>query len=388
MSSILIGGRIRHVVRGVVVLVATSVEVLLRRALRRSVVRGWTIPFEIGTRFYRRQFDHALAMRDIVEARAYLDAVTPVVHRGWPVTIEPVALTASGATGRWMRPAPARGDGVTMLYLHGGGYAFDARVSRRFAAQLACRLRVPVFAADYRLTPEHAWPAQLQDAVAAYRHLLDSGVPAGRIVLAGDSAGGHLVLMTLVELRRRGWPLPMLAIALSPWTDTGLRGASQFGNDVHDMVQGYQTLLYSRWLKAGTGFTDEAISPIHQDFHGLPPVYLQAGGCEILVDMIRDFAEALRRQGAPVHLDVWPHMTHEFHAYDDSLEESREALRRLSDVIEWARQGRVESFPSIAQSEVAAFGGTARLEQPHPRWSDHDPGHTAGLPAQARSMIR
>jgi epsilon-lactone hydrolase len=92
------------------------------------------------------------------------------------------------------------------------------------------------------------------------------------------------------------------------------------------MVQGYQTLRYGQWLKAGTAYSEAELSPIHQTHRNAAPVYLQAGGKEILVDMIRDFARSLQAQGAPVRLDVWPHMTHEFHAYGNTLPQSRQAI--------------------------------------------------------------
>lgn len=252
-----------------------------------------------------------------------------------------------------------------MLYLHGGGYTFHAAVTQHFIAMLAQMLQVPIFSVDYRLTPEHPHPAQIEDALAAFRFLIGKGTDPGSLVVCGDSAGGHLALMTLVGLREAGLPQPALAIALSPWTDIGRRGESQFGHDRYDMVQGYQTLRFAQWLKGGGDYTDAELSPMGQDFRGVAPIYLQAGGKEILVDMIRDFACHARDQGAAVRLDVWEHMTHEFHAYGDTLEESRQAIACLRAALDWVTgDANAPPFLPIEQTEVD--GLEARSVSPSP----------------------
>lgn len=365
MSALTLKGPPRHVAGGLGMLAAATADVLWRRCRGRPLCAAWPIGFEIGTLFYRRQFVRALAFPDIHEGRAYFDAVTATVRRRWPVRVEAAASVAGAPAGLWFHPEqqPVDDSGSVVLYLHGGGYAFYAEVSRRFAGLLAHWLRRPLFAPDYRLTPEHPYPAQLDDALAAYRSLLERGIAPERIVVLGDSAGGHLALMLAVKLRELALPQPSLVIGLSPWTDTGGRGASLFGNDVYDMVQGVQTATYSRWLKAGTSLTDRQISPIHQDFRGVAPIYLQAGGKEILVDMVRDFAEELRRQDVRVHLDVWTHMTHEFHAYADTLPESRDALDRIAAAIHWAQGMNPGDFPSIDATELAHLDRRQRQRQ-------------------------
>lgn len=355
MSSIILQGRRSHRWRALSLLTRTTLSVLARRLVGRPWVRGWTVPFEIGTLFYRAHFDHAFACGDIREARAYFDSLVSVADRHPAADLRP---TGPGEPrGHWCTPQRSGGDAarpVTVLYLHGGGYAFHAAVSVHFSRMLAAELGTTVLAVDYRLTPEHPHPAQLQDALAAYRFLLDRGHEPSRLVVLGDSAGGHLALMLLARLRAAGWPQPALGIGLSPWTDIGRRGASQFGHDRYDMVQGYQTLQYARWLRGGTGLSDEALSPIAQDFRGCAPLYLQAGGLEILVDMIRDFARVAHEQGTRVRLDIWPAMTHEFHAYGETLPESRQAFVRLREAIAWATAapGAVPDFGPSAQTEL------------------------------------
>lgn len=223
-------------------------------------------------------------------------------------------------------------------------------MSHHFAACLAHTLGITVFAPDYRLTPEHPHPAQLEDGLAAYNYLLERGIDPATIVFCGDSAGGHLALMALIRLHQAGLPKPALTLGLSPWTDVGRRGESQFGNDPYDLVQGYMTLQFANWLKGGQVLSDAELSPICQDFHDLGPIYLQAGGKEILVDMIRDFAATVAAQGGRVRLDVWTNMNHEFHAYGEYLPESRDALARLCEAIAWAL-GQPNRFGTDACTE-------------------------------------
>lgn len=325
-------------------LLSTSLTVLARRAVGKPLVAEWSIPFEIGTLFYRRQFNHAFSLPDIAEGRAYFDSCFTLA--GPP---PPVEIRQSGAgepAGTWFTPHGYT-DALTILYFHGGGYTFHAAVTRNFIAMLAQMLQVRIFSLEYRLTPEHAHPAQLDDALSAYRHLVTTRIAPSDLILCGDSAGGHLVLMTLAALRASELPQPLLAIAISPWTYIGRLGESQFGNDRYDMVQGYQTLQYGQWLKGPGSYTDEALSPMGQDFGGTAPLYIQAGDKEILVDMIRAFASQAAGQGAGVRLDVWDHMTHEFHAYGDTEPASRHAIARLRQAIDWALAQRHADAASL-----------------------------------------
>jgi epsilon-lactone hydrolase len=354
MPKTILQGRLSHRLRSLATLICTAVDVMARRAVGRPLVPQWNATFEIGTLFFRHQFNHALVLPDIAESRAYFDSLYTVVDVNAQVD---VCTNGPGEPrGDWFIPRGHQSP-VTLLYFHGGGYAFYGAVSRHFIAMLAQLLQVPIFAPDYRLTPEHPHPAQLDDGLAAYRYLLAAGIAPDRLVVGGDSAGGHLALMLLAKLCEASLPQPALAIALSPWTDIGKRGESQFGNDKYDMVQGYQTLRYGQWLKAGTAYSEAELSPIHQTYRNAAPVYLQAGGKEILVDMIRDFARSLQAQGAPVRLDVWPHMTHEFHAYGNTMPQSRQAIDCLRAAMAWATEGSsVRPFSPVAQTEVNSFG--------------------------------
>lgn len=336
MSKTIFQGRLSHKLRSLATAWFVATQVAMRRLMGRHRVASWSFLFEYGTLYLRAQFNHAFRLKDdIAASRAYFDSLYAVFDTYPDVEVRP---TAPGEPrGHWFIPSVRHSD-VTLLHFHGGGYTFYASVSHHFARILAHSLGVAVFAPDYRLTPEHPHPAQLEDGLAAYRYLLERNIDPRRIVLCGDSAGGHLALMTLSHLATAGLPLPLLTVGISPWTDIGQRGASQFGNDPYDLVQGYMTLQFAEWLKGGQDLSDAELSPIHRDYRGLGPIYLQAGGREILVDMIRDFAATVAGQGGQVRLDVWPDMNHEFHGYGEHLPESREALGRLRQAIAWALQ--------------------------------------------------
>lgn len=370
MKKTIIQGRFSHKLRSMAISGRVAASVLVRRVLGRPLVAEWPILVEYGTLYFRAQFNHAFRLSDnIAASRAYFDSVYALLDTYPDVEVRPTG--PDEPRGHWFLPKVRCRD-ATLLHFHGGGYTFYAGVSHHFVACLAHTLGVAVFAPDYRLTPEHSHPAQLEDGLAAYRHLLERGIDPGAIVLCGDSAGGHLALMTLIGAHQAGLPKPALTLGLSPWTDVGRRGESQFGNDPYDLVQGYMTLQFAAWLKGGQPLSDAELSPICQDFTGLGPIYLQAGGKEILVDMIRDFAKTVAGQGGQVRLDVWTHMNHEFHAYGDYLPESRDALARLGDAIDWAL-GKPNRFVVDACTECDCLGNTNQNTRASPQKSNTDP---------------
>lgn len=267
MKKTIIQGRFSHKLRSMAISGWIAAKVLIRRALGRGLVAEWPFLVEYGTLYFRAQFNHAFRLsNDIAASRAYFDSVYALLETYPDVDVRP---TGEGEPhGHWFVPQVRRSD-ATLLHFHGGGYTFYAGVSRHFVACLAHTLGVTVFAPDYRLTPEHPHPAQLEDGLAAYSYLLERGIDPATIVLCGDSAGGHLALMTLVRLHQVRLPKPALTLGLSPWTDIGRRGESQFGNDPYDLVQGYMTLQFADWLKGGQVLSDAELSPICQDFHDL-----------------------------------------------------------------------------------------------------------------------
>ncbi|MBB5136698.1 virginiamycin B lyase [Thermocatellispora tengchongensis] len=196
------------------------------------------------------------------------------------------------------------------IYLHGGGFAYsNPPLERIMAYRLSQVTGRPAFAVDYRLAPAHPFPAAIEDVVAAYRSFLSQDVPAGRILLAGESAGATLLLSTLLVLAQAGDPLPAGAVALSPVTDFAANHwatPSDQGCDPADPV-GDQYLAGARPDQAPQ-------SPLYGDLRGLPPILLAVGGDEILLHDARRFAEAATTAGVDITLDIYDHMPHAFQA--------------------------------------------------------------------------
>ncbi|MEJ2767281.1 alpha/beta hydrolase [Mycetohabitans sp. B46] len=238
--------------------------------------------------------------------------------------------------GEWLEsepPVPDRGRPV-VLYLHGGGYYFcSPRTHRTITFELAARARAALFALDYRLAPEHPFPAALHDALAAYRALLAWHAP-GSIVIAGDSAGGGLALATLVALRDAGEPLPAGAVLFSPWTDLAASGASIVSNHGQDpMFAGPVISRAAKLYLDDASSTHPLASPVYADLHGLPPLFIQVGSTEVLLDDSVRVAHNARQVGVSTQCRIWPDMPHVWQIYAPFLPEARRALREAAQFI-------------------------------------------------------
>jgi acetyl esterase/lipase len=217
-----------------------------------------------------------------------------------------------GIAATWLEP-PGAGPAV-VLYFHGGGFCFGSiRTHGPLVGALARAARARTFAAEYRLAPEHTAPAAHEDALAAYRHLLAEGIAPQRIVLAGDSAGGTLVLATLLALRDAGEPMPAAGIAISPWVDLSCSGASFTANAPFDFVGETHCRLAAVSYLGGVDPRRPDVSPLFADLRGLPPLLIQAGGAEVLIDQIRAFAARAREAGVEATLSVYDDMVHVWH---------------------------------------------------------------------------
>jgi len=219
----------------------------------------------------------------------------------------------------------------TILYFHGGGYVLGSLASiRPMASHLASITKRTVITLDYSLAPEHAFPAARQDALAAYQALLASPVAPDNIVLAGDSAGGGLVLATLQALRDAHVPLPAAGVCLSPWTDLTLSAASLAHNAAKDpqITRDGLTLMAAHYL-AGGDPTNPGASPLFGSFHGLPPLLLHVGDAEGLLDDSVSAANKAHAAGVAVSLEVWPDMIHVWHAFAPRFPPAVEALTKI-----------------------------------------------------------
>ncbi len=236
--------------------------------------------------------------------------------------------TLGGVPGEWLRPEGAD-PGRALLYFHGGGYVLGStRSHRHMVAALAAGAGAHAFSADYRLAPEHPFPAAVEDGAAAWRGLLESGIDPGCAVIGGDSAGGGLTVATLVKARDDGLALPAGGLCISPWTDMTLEAATYASKaDSDPMVKKDQI---ERWtgvyLGADTDRRHPWASPLYADLEGLPPLLVQVGSEEVLLDDSVSLADAARRAGVEVQLTVADEMIHVWHWFDRLLDRAQDGL--------------------------------------------------------------
>jgi acetyl esterase/lipase len=266
---------------------------------------------------------------DIESMRASMDALTSATPLPEDVKLE--AVEAGGVPAEWTA-APGADSGRVVVYFHGGGYTIGSIQSHRpLVARLARATGARVLSVAYRLAPEHPYPAAVEDAVAAYRHVVANGVPPSRVAIAGDSAGGGLTAACLVALRDAGDPLPAAGVCLSPWLDLSLSGGSwQTKADLDPLLQRAAIKMMADAYLAGADPTSATASPLFADLSGLPPVLVQVGTRETLLDDATGFAERARAAGVDVELDVWEDMIHVWHAFADLLPEARDAIDRVA----------------------------------------------------------
>ena len=286
----------------------TSIQARLSKPLLRRLFAGWT-EGPIATQRARQ------------EQRAKF---TPLPRR---IACQPVSI--NGIPGEWIIP-PNAASGV-MLYLHGGAYNLGSvNASRDLIARLSAATQCQTLAIDYRLAPEHPFPAALADATAVYRWLLTEGISPNCLFLAGDSAGGGLAVATLLALRDGEAPLPAGALCLSPWVDLALTGAAIRDKAAVDPILDVASLArYAAAYAATTALTSPYISPLYADLRGLPPLLIQAGSEEILLDDATRLAQKARRDGVAVTLHIWDGLFHVFPAVP-FLPETRQALQEAA----------------------------------------------------------
>lgn len=288
---------------------------LLRLFLRWQVKRRLKQPFNLQ------------------EARARMKALEGPP----PFGTTALPATLGGVPGEWVQEVGAGSGGPVLLYLHGGGYvACSPRTHRPITGRFA-RHGLRVFVPDYRLAPEHPFPAGLEDAEAACRALLDSGIAPGRLTLAGDSAGGGLALALLMKLRDTGTPLPAACVLFSPWTDLAATGESLRTNNRRDpMFTGDAVKRGTPSYLGGADPRTPLASPLYGDFHGLPPLLIFVGRTEVLLDDSTRVAAKARAAGVPVELSIWPAVPHVWQLFF-FLPEARHSLAQAARFLLEAR---------------------------------------------------
>ena len=243
-------------------------------------------------------------------------------------------VNAGGVTAEWVT-AEGAPESRVVLYLHGGGYIIGStRTHRPLMAELSRASSARVLGLDYRLAPEHPFPAPIEDAVAAYRWLLNEGYDPARIAVAGDSAGGGLTVAALVQIRYVGLPMPGAAVCISPWVDMeGLGESMETRADADPMVGKEGLLLSAKTYLGGSDPRAPLAAPLYADLRGLPPMLIQVGDAEVLLDDSTRLAGIAREAGVHVEMDVWDDMIHVWHLFAPILPEGRQALSQAGEFI-------------------------------------------------------
>jgi len=301
-----------------------------RRAWQLRAVRRMSVESRLLTWALRRWIKpKSLRNEDIARSRARTGRVPfrAKLAPGWRIRAEHDAALE----GEWIEPAAPNHAARRrcILYLHGGAYiCMSARTHRSLTSRLAAWSDASLFALDYRLAPEHPFPAALDDAVAAYRALIAAGAAPSRIVVAGDSAGGGLALALLLALRDARDPPPAGAVLFSPWTDLAATGQSIIDNDAAD------PLFFGSWVGpearhylGDTPATHPLVSPVYADLTDLPPLLIQVSDTEVLLDDSRRVFDKAKRSGVEATLQIWPALPHGWQIFAPILPEARAALR-------------------------------------------------------------
>ena len=258
------------------------------------------------------------------------------------ITVEKINM--EGIQAEWLIPfsSSTRSEKV-ILYLHGGGYVTGSIEDHRMmCGLLANATETKVLIPEYRLAPEHPFPAALDDALKVYQWLLDQGYSSANMIIDGDSAGGGLSIATVLALKEKSGSLPAAVVCLSPWADLALTGQSHATKAKAEAILNKDVL--HEWALCYTdesNLTNPLVSPIHGDFHGFPPLLIQVGSEEILLDDSTLLAEKAKSAGVDVTLKIWDGMWHVWQALGDLIPENKKTFEEIGQFVQ--RQfGRIE----------------------------------------------
>jgi acetyl esterase/lipase len=280
---------------------------------------------------YRSLLDRTRNIPTVEEARLAYEEMFPVSLAD---DVERERVSVGGVPAERI-VAPGADAGRVLLYLHGGGYAIGSmRTHRELISRLSRASAARGLGIDYRLAPEMPFPAAVEDTVTAYRWLLSTGVQASRIVIAGDSAGGGLTAAALVALRYLGEPLPAAGVCISPWVDMEGLGDSYNTNAKIDPMGGQQIIHnMARWYLGDRDRRTPLAAPIYADLSGLPPLLIQVGAAEVLLDDSVQLAERARAAGVDVAFEAWDDMLHVWHFFASVLPEGQQGIDRIGEFV-------------------------------------------------------
>lgn len=261
----------------------------------------------------------------VEESRGRYDSIAPMFPMAPDAATTPETIV--GVRCEWSATPAAHAHRV-ILYLHGGGYVGGSVASHRhLAGEVGRAAGARALAVDYRLAPEHPFPAAVDDALAVYRHLLKSGRRSCDIAIAGDSAGGGLAVATLLAAKAAGLPQPACAYCISPWVDLECVGESMVSQASEEpMVVRAQLLEFAALYLKGASPRAALAAPIYGDFAGLAPLLIQVGSAEVLMDDAVRLARAAGAARVPVQLEIWPEMIHVWPFFHRTLTDARRAL--------------------------------------------------------------
>ncbi|GAB6907562.1 Acetyl-hydrolase [Desulfosarcina cetonica] len=243
-------------------------------------------------------------------------------------------ITIDGMAAEWIAANTVRED-IVILYLHGGGYnVCSPNTHREFAAHISKASGAKVLLIDYRLAPEHPFPAALQDATAAYRWLLNQGLKGKRIAIAGDSAGGGLTLTTAISIRDAGIPLPSSIACISPWTDLMFTGNSiKTNSKIDPLVTARGGKIMAENYIGDHDPRNPLISPLYAEMSGLPPILIHVGTDEMLLDDSKRIAKKAEDAGVNVTLKIYDKLWHVFHLNVNAMPEAKTAVAEFGAFI-------------------------------------------------------
>ena len=268
----------------------------------------------------------------VQDMRANFEQMATVFPLAADVKCEPV--NAGGVKSEWVT-APGADAGRAVLYLHGGGYVIGSiNTHRDLASRISRATKARVLLIDYRLAPEHPFPAAVEDSVAAYRWMLAQGLKPSRIAVAGDSAGGGLTVATLVAIRDAKLAVPAAGVCLSPWIDLeGIGDSMKSKASVDPMVQKEGLLEMAAHYLNGQDARSPLAAPLYADLAGLPPLLVQVGTAETLLDDSTRLAERARKAGVKVTLEPWNDMIHVFQVFAPMLDEGQQAIDKIGEFV-------------------------------------------------------
>ncbi len=251
-----------------------------------------------------------------------------------PVGIVVEKVRADGIDAEWIYATDTDEEKV-ILYLHGGGYVTgSADTHRMLCTSLTQSVNAKIFLPEYRLAPEHPFPAALDDATSAYRWLLMQGFEAENIIIAGDSAGGGLSLALIQALRDDNQPLPAGVICISPWTDLTMSYESHQSKTTADpILRGDSLQLWASSYIADNDPRNPLISPAFADFTDFPPLFIQVGSEEVLLDDAKELAKKAKSEGVDVTLSIYEGMWHVWHVFGSLLPESPKAFEEIGEFL-------------------------------------------------------